>query len=86
MRAEDKVGTSSVPVTSINLAELERQQEKFWTDTTRAAEMRQEQSRKVREAAESLGVDLSLPVFRHMGRSVNGMTPMERFGDGQNNS
>jgi hypothetical protein len=74
------------PVTSKNLAKFERQQEDFWSDPARATEMRQEQSRKVREAAESLGVDLSISVLRDMGRSFDGMTPMERLVDGKNNS
>jgi hypothetical protein len=75
-----------VPVTSNNLAKFERQQVDFWADPARAIEMRQAQSRKVREAAESLGVDLSISVLRDMGQSFNGMTPMERLVNGKNNS
>jgi hypothetical protein len=48
--------------------------------------MRQEQSHKVRDAAEGLGVDLSIPPFKDLGRCVAGMCPMERFVDGRNNS
>jgi hypothetical protein len=56
----------------------------FWADPARVTKMRQEQSRKVKEALESLGVNFSAPVLEDIGRSFDGMTPMERFVNGKN--
>jgi len=86
IHTEDKTRAVPTPVTKINLAELERQQEMLWTDPAKATRQRQEQSRKVREGAVYLGVDIASPVFRDVGQSLDGMTPIERFVDGKNKS
>jgi hypothetical protein len=86
IHTEDKTRAVPCPVTKINLAELERQQEMLWADPAKATRQRQEQSRKIREEAVYLGVDIASPVFRDVGQSLDGMTPMERFVDGKNKS
>jgi hypothetical protein len=85
IHTEDKTRTVPTP-TETNLAELERQQEMLWTDPAKAKRQRQEQSRKIRAGAVDLGVDIASPVFRDVGQSFDGMTPMERFVDGKNKS
>ncbi|KAN0092269.1 hypothetical protein V8E51_018116 [Hyaloscypha variabilis] len=86
IHTEDKTQAVPTQVTKINLAELERQQEMLWTDPAKATRQRQEQSRKIREGAVDLGVDVALPIFRYVGQSLDGMTPMERFVDGKDKS
>lgn len=86
IHTKDNVRAAHAPLTKKNLAKLEGQQAKFWADTAKATKMRQEQSQKVREAAEGFGVDLSILPFKNLGKCVDGMSPMERFVDGRNNS
>jgi hypothetical protein len=84
--SDDSVAGASAPLTRENLAEFDRQQAHFWDDSARVSKMRQEQYVKVRDAAERIGVDLSMPVFWDMAQSFVGMTPMQRFAYGNDNS
>ena len=86
IHAEDKTRTVSTPVTTSNLGEFERQQEMLWADPTKATRQRQEHTRRSKEGAVDLGVDMVLPIYKDAGKSLDGMTSMERFLDDQSNS
>ena len=85
IRAEDTIRTDSLPVTTNNLEELERQQEMLWADAAKATNLRGEHTRRMREGAMSLGIDMTLPIYQDVEKSLVGMTPMERFVGGNNN-
>ena len=81
----EKPQTVSMPVTTSSLVELERQQEMLWADPVKATTQREDHTRRIREGAVKLGVDMTSPIYKDMGKSLDGMTPMERFVDGKSN-
>lgn len=85
MHFEHATIQATVPATSYNLAEHDREQKDFWADSARVSEMRKEQTRKLKAAAESLGVDVSIPALGPMIQSFDGTTPIERFVNEENN-
>jgi hypothetical protein len=68
-----------LPLTSKNLAEHHHQQTHFWNDPEEVSKLRKDQSNKLKAAAESLGIDMAIPVFGTMDQGSKGMLPEERL-------
>jgi hypothetical protein len=68
-----------LPLTSKNLAEHHHQQTHFWNDPEKVSKLRKGQSNKLKAAAESLEIDMAIPVFGTMDQGSKGMLPEERL-------